>query len=83
MSDSVSVPINGQRKGGGQANKTTRSLWKRRGKQALEPEEGGYRTLFWGGKMALRGRCKRLCDLSGRERKREKEQKTSFLKKGT
>ena len=48
VSDSVSVPINGKGKEGGQANKTTRSLWKRRGKQALEPEEGGYRTLFWG-----------------------------------
>lgn len=48
VSDSVSVPINGQGKEGGQANKTTQSLWKRRGKQASEPEEGGYRTLFWG-----------------------------------
>lgn len=43
--------------GGGraQANQTTRSLWKngvstakRRGKQALEPEEGGYQALFLG-----------------------------------
>lgn len=39
--------------------------------------------LYFGGEMALRDRCKLLCDLSGRERKREKEQKTSFLKKGT
>lgn len=60
--------------------KTTRSLWKRRGKQALEPEEGGYRALFLGSD-ALRGRCKLLRDPSGRERRREKEQKTSFLRK--
>lgn len=39
--------------------------------------------LYFGGEMALRSRCKLLYDLSGRERKREKEQRTSFLKKGT
>lgn len=44
---------------------------------------GGWLSDFILGEMALRGRCKLLCDLSGRERKREKEQKTSFLKKGT
>lgn len=33
---------------GPRRTKTTRSLWKHRGKRALEPEEGGYRALFLG-----------------------------------
>lgn len=77
MADSVFMPINGRREeDGAQANKTTRSLWPWSQRKIVI---GFY---SWG-EMALRGRCKLLCDLSGRERKREEEQKTSFLKKET
>lgn len=49
MADSVFMLINGEgRKTGPRRTETTRSLRKRRGKRAVEPEEGGYRALFLG-----------------------------------
>lgn len=65
---------------GPRRTKTTRSLWKHRGKRALEPEEGGYRALFLGSDGAAWS-MQTVTWPIGEGKEGEKEQKTRFLRK--
>lgn len=80
MSDSAPVPTNGQGKEGDRQTKPHGPYGNVVGSRPWSQRRVVI-GLYFGGEMALRGRCKLLCDRQG-GKEEGKEQKRSFLKKG-